>query len=228
MSKLVDMTGLRFGRLTVISRTENNRQGKAQWLCSCDCGKEIVRAAADLKKNGDRQSCGCMRGAWIAEKQRTHGMSQHPAYSVWHSMKQRCTEPTHHAWKNYGCRGIKVCERWLNSFENFWADMGPSYARGLELDRKDNDQGYSPENCRWIPRKSNMRNRRSSRVIDSPLGRMTVAELAEKSGIGETTLLYRLDNGWPTELLLTEPNVRNPSTTSGIVVKGTNSASATP
>ena len=123
---------------------------------------------------------------------------------------------------------LTVISRAENDFENFWADMGPSYAPGLELDRKDNEQGYSPENCRWIPRKSNMRNRRSSRVIDTPLGRMTVAELAERSGIGETTLLYRLANGWPAESLLTEPNARNMSTTSGIVARGTNSASTTP
>ena len=101
--------------------------------------------------------------------------------------------------------------------------MGPTWKKGLELDRIDNDKGYGPENCHWVTRKENTRNTRKSRIVNSPLGRITVGELSEKTGIGVTTLLYRLDHNWPTESLCIPPDVRNKSTISGIVVRGTDS-----
>jgi hypothetical protein len=223
-TRLEDLTGRRFGYLTVLERAENNNQGKTQWKCRCFCGNEIIVPAGDLKKpNREYMSCGCMKWITIAKKRRTHGMSHHPAWGVWHSMKQRCLDVNHPAFHNYGGRGISVCDRWLENFENFWQDMGSTWKKGLELDRVDNNRGYEPGNCRWVERKTNNRNRRTNRVVDSPLGRMTVAELSEKTGIGVTTLLYRLDHGWPTESLCVPPDTRNVSTTSGIVVRGTDS-----
>ena len=99
--------------------------------------------------------------------------------------------------------------------------MGPTYQKGLELDRINNEEGYYPGNCRWVSRKINSRNKRDSRLVDSPFGRITVAELSEKTGIGVTTLLYRLDHSWPIELLCIPPDVKNKFTTSGIVARGT-------
>ena len=222
--KLEDLTGRRFGYLTVLNRVENDAHGKTQWRCLCFCGNETVVAASDLKKsNRDKRSCGCMTWITIRESRKTHGLSHHPAWGVWHSMKQRCLDPNHHAYHNYGGRGITVCERWQESFENFWEDMGPTWKKGLELDRIDNDKGYGPENCHWVTRKENTRNTRKSRIVNSPLGRITVGELSEKTGIGVTTLLYRLDHNWPTESLCIPPDVRNKSTISGIVVRGTDS-----
>ena len=148
-------------------------------------------------------------------------MTHHPAFGVWHSMKQRCMDPNHPAYHNYGGRGITVCQEWAESFERFWEAMGPTYQRGLELDRINNEEGYYPGNCRWVSRKINSRNKRGSRLVDSPFGRITVSELSEKTDIGVTTLLYRLDHNWPTELLCIPPDSRNKSTTSGIVVRGT-------
>ena len=221
-SRLIDLSGQTFHYLTVLERAENNAQGKPQWLCQCICGKQVVVSTWDLlDKKYPTKSCGCMRNQLIGEAQKTHGMSYHPAFAVWHSMKQRCLDTNHHAYHNYGGRGITVCDRWLESFENFWNDMGASWQKGLELDRIDNNKGYSPENCRWGERKLNARNRRTNRTIDSPLGRMSVSELAERTGIGETTLLYRLDHDWPTESLCIKPDARNVCTTSGIVVRGT-------
>lgn len=205
--KLTDLTGQKFGTQTVLGLSaERNRQGKPLWIVECECGRIHAVVARDLKRS---KSCGCLTGRIISESRKTHGMTDHPAYGVWHSMVQRCTEPTHQAWKNYGGRGITVCERWLHSFENFWADMGPTYERGLDLDRRDNEAGYSPENCRWVTRKVNNRNKRDSRYVETSLGKMTVAELSEKTGIGVTTLHYRLNHGVTGDSLLTTPDFAN-------------------
>lgn len=229
MERAEDLTGRQFHYLTVLYRVPNKAPKRARWKCRCVCGREVEVDAKDLRrKDRHTMSCGCMKGKLIGERQQTHGMSRHPAWAVWHSMRQRCLDPSHKAYHNYGGRGITICTDWLNSFEAFWQDMGPSYQPGLDLDRIDNSKGYSPENCRWTTRKINSRNRRTNRVIDTPLGRMTVSELSERIGIGETTLLYRLDHGWPTESLCTRPNVRNLCTTSGIVARGTVSPSTIP
>lgn len=228
MSKLIDLTGQRFHYLTVLERASNTQDGKARWLCQCDCGRKTVVAAADLKKKRNcTKSCGCMSKQLIGESNKTHGMSHHPAFGVWHSMKQRCGDPNHPAYHNYGGRGIKVCPEWEHSFEQFWMDMGPTYRGGMELDRVDNNRGYDPQNCRWVTRKKNARNRRTNRVIESIYGPMAVSELSEKTGIGETTLLYRLDHGWPIESLCAPPDVRNRYTTSGTADLGTGSAFTT-
>ena len=222
VSRLIDLTGQKFHYLTVLERAENTKDGKTQWLCQCVCGRKTVVAASDLKrKRYSTKSCGCMSSSLIAKARKTHGMSHHPAWGVWHSMKQRCMDPNHPAYHNYGGRGITVCQEWLDSFETFWADMGPTYQRGMDLDRINNNGGYHPGNCRWVSRKINSRNKRDSRMVDSSFGRITVAELSEKTGIGVTTLLYRLDHNWPAKLLCIPPDLRNKSTTSGIVVRGT-------
>ena len=224
MAHAMDLTGQQYHYLTALYRVENNHQGKPRWRCRCVCGREVNVSASDLKKKKyPTMSCGCMKRRLIGEGTRTHGMSKHPAWAVWHSMKQRCLSSNHQAYHNYGERGITVCPEWLQSFDNFWRDMGPTYLPGMDLDRIDNNQGYSPNNCRWVSRKETNRNKRSNRLINSPLGIMTVSELCEKTGIGETTMLYRLDHNWPPELLCAKPDVRNLCTTSKIVVRGTDS-----
>lgn len=226
MGKARDLTGHQYSYLMVLKREGSNRHGKPTWRCRCVCGREIVVPGYYLNRKGRKyhqRSCGCMKNKLISQAQTKHGMSHHPAFAVWHSMKQRCEDPQHRAYQNYGGRGIKVCEEWQRSFETFWHDMGSTYKQGLELDRIDNDKGYCAENCRWVERKINARNRRVTRLIDTPYGRMSVAELCELTGIGETTILYRLDHKWPTEFLCAKPDYRNVYTTSGIVVRGTDS-----
>ena len=146
-------------------------------------------------------------------------MSEHPVWAVWHSMKQRCTDPNHKAWANYGGRGITVCKRWLKSFAAFWEDMGPTYKPGLELDRKDNNAGYSPENCRWVTRKENAQNKRCS----LRKGKESVTEMAKRSGISRSTLYYRIHHGVPDELLLTPPDTKNRFSTSSTADRDTSS-----
>ena len=228
MRRAEDLTGRQFHYLTVLYRVPNKTPKLARWRCRCICGQEVDVNAQDLKHKGhSTKSCGCMKAKLIGDGNRTHGMSKHPAWAVWHSMKQRCLDPTHEAYHNYGGRGITICTEWLNSFEAFWRDMGPTYQSGLDLDRIDNNKGYSPDNCHWATRKANNRNNRTNRVIETPMGIMTVSELSERTGIGETTLLYRLDHGWPTESLCAEPDAKNRYTTSGIAARGTGSPSMT-
>jgi len=135
-------------------------------------------------------------------------MSKHPVYGVWRGMIDRCKLPSHQAWGRYGGRGITVCPQWTE-FEVFWADMQTGYGPGLELDRRDNSLGYSPENCRWVTSQVNCRNRRSETLIQTPNGPLPLWQAAEVSGIGKTTLSYRHQHNWPAARMFDKPDVSN-------------------
>jgi hypothetical protein len=134
-----------------------------------------------------------------------HGLSYIPEYRCWQTMRLRCNVPSNPAYKDYGARGITVCDRWIESPETFLADMGKKPTEKHELDRIDNDKGYSPENCRWATRSENDRNRRSNRFLEYDGHCRTIAEWAERHNIRSDTLTYRLDNGWDIALALSTP-----------------------
>lgn len=156
----VDLTGRRFDRLKVIERKSppNNRR-ECYWLCKCDCGNRVVVAAYSLK-NGLSRSCGCLQRELIGDRMRTHGMFGTREYRTWFSMKERCYKSNNAGYYKYGGRGIRVCRRWIESFENFYADMGPK-PKGLTLERIDSDGDYEPSNCKWATYKEQNLNRRS-------------------------------------------------------------------
>lgn len=186
-----DMEGKIFKRLTVLSRAGATTTGVATWNVRCVCGEEYVVSGA-LLRIGRAQPCRC----------RVHGMCGTPTYAAWESMKQRCLNPTARSFKNYGGRGITVCERWL-AFENFLADMGVR-PDGNELDRTDNSKGYSPENCRWVDRKTNNRNKRTNVMLSFSGRTQCLKDWATELGIHPTTLKKRMANGWPLETALTK------------------------
>ena len=205
-----DITGFRRGALTVL-RYAGSTGTKGIWAVQCDCGNVAYWDTRDIERN---QSCGCKRSALISKASTKHGMSTHPAYWVWRSMVDRCTLPTHQSWHNYGARGITVCPQWVERFDNFWTDMGPTYATGLDLDRTDNNAGYSPGNCRWVTRATNANNRRTTVLIDTPAGRMSIAQAAQVAGIGVSTMHYRVQHEWPAETLFRDPHSGVQPTTS--------------
>lgn len=211
--RAVDITGLRVGYLTAL-RYHGSDGKKSLWVVRCDCGVEKLLCPSELKKQKARgilASCGCMKRASIAARRTSHGMSKHPAFAVWRSMLDRCYLPTHQAWARYGGRGIQVCARWRESFESFWADMGPTYREGLTLDRIDVNKGYATENCRWATVLEQQNNRRDNLVL--PNGQ-TAAQYADSIGLPRSTIYYRLAAGVPFDKLGAPSDVRNRFTTS--------------
>ena len=188
--RVIDLTGQRFGMLTVLERAGRKRN-RVAWRCRCDCGKESIVCALDLR-SGDVKSCGCMKGSWIAESKLKHGMSGSRLYRVWAGMKDRCLNRNEKEYPNYGERGISVCNEWME-FEPFqkWA-LANGYSDKLTIDRIDVNGDYCPENCRWATWKEQANNKRNNRFLEFNGRRQTVAQWAEEIGIDWTTLLDRL------------------------------------
>lgn len=205
--KVIDLKGKKFGRLTIIDFAEI-RYRRAFWLCECVCGNVKIVDGIRLR-SGKTRSCGCLRREMSAERGRRlntiHGGSYTSEYRIWISMRSRCLDETHTSYHNYGGRGIKVCDRWRESFVSFLEDMGPRPSLQHSIDRIDNDGDYTPKNCRWATMKEQRRNSRQNRFIIAFGERRTLIEWSECYGIGPRTISRRLEFGWPTEDAIARP-----------------------
>lgn len=212
MSKIKDLTGQHYGRLTVLDYAGSDKRGKATWRCTCECGNTATVDGYDLR-HGHTTSCGCLRREIMREIGKRSGEGKHPAthgmagtrlYNVWIKMKGRCSNPNSDNYKHYGGRGITVCTEWVNSFETFrdWA-LANGYRDDLTIDRIDNDGPYCPDNCRWVSMTHQANNRRSNRCITFNGKTQTTRQWADELGIPYEVLRRRFDKGWSAERALT-------------------------
>lgn len=190
-AKLKVEPGIRFGMLTVVAKASPANHGHPRWLCACECGKECVVRQSQLT---NRVSCGCEARAKQIVRNTKHGMFGTVEYHCWNSMRGRCQNPQDANYKNYGGRGISVCEQW-QSFEGFFADMGYRPSKEHSLDRIDNDGNYTPENCRWATRNEQGRNRRTCTFIDFDGHRKAAIDWCELLGVPYQTVMQRLSRG---------------------------------
>ncbi len=202
--RLVDLVGKKFNALEVVSRNGSDCGGHPQWLCRCECGKETSVLGADLKR-GSTKSCGCLKTKANGDAHRTHGLSGIPEYRTWRMMILRCSVPSAKGYKNYGGRGISVCERWLASTSDFIKDMGPKPFPEAEIDRIDVNGNYEPSNCRWLSKKENLRNMRKSRLVKYRGKTICCSAWAELFGLKGYTVANRIANGWSPHRALNTP-----------------------
>lgn len=208
----IDLTGQRFGRLTVIRYSHRLRTKSgdcySMWLAVCDCGTEKAYRGTSLRV-GNTTSCGCLTRERSAEAARiahtTHGMTDTPTWKSWKSMHDRCLLPAHKSYERY--KDFKICDRWLNDFEAFLADMGER-PPGTTLERIDNEGDYTPSNCRWATPKEQARNRRSNLLITANGKTKTAVEWAEELGMRSCTLVRRARAGMPPERILARESLK--------------------
>ena len=203
-----DMSGLKFTRLTVISRAESDKNGNARWHCQCDCGTRTITSGFTLR-NGEAKSCGCLTTEQMVERNTKHSKAGTSEYMIWAHMIQRCTNQKHEHYHNYGGRGIRVCDKWAASFEAFFADVGPRPSSRHSIDRINNDGDYEPGNVRWATRREQATNRRNNLIVEYKGRSMTMIEAIEAAPFPVSIggVRGRLQRGWTLdEALDTPPN----------------------
>ena len=199
--------GTRFGRLVVVKRVENDGE-MARVECLCDCGNTTVVRTTSLRA-GKTLSCGCYGKERRGELSKTHGMHNTPTYRSYHGMIQRCYNENNSRYPQYGGRGIIVCDRWKESFENFLEDMGER-PEGLTIDRKDVDGNYEKDNCRWATDAEQAANKQNTRYTRVGGKRWALAELMAIHDVPVSTIAYRLKAGYTPEQAISKGKLPNP------------------
>lgn len=198
-----DLSGQRFGRLMAVSPAGATPAGAYRWHCRCDCGAQKVVTGMHLV-SGDTASCGCLRRDINSALHARHRMVRSSEYKAWQCMRSRCLNPRNPDYRNYGGRGVAVCEQW-DSFESFLADMGSKPSRAHTIDRIDNNGNYEPSNCRWATRKQQNRNRRDNRHLSFRGQTKVLSEWIEELGLSRAAVNSRLHRGWSVERTFTAP-----------------------
>lgn len=196
MSKIRDLSGQKFGRLTVLEFAGMNKKRNSMWRCRCECGAETI--VLGYKLTGDHtKSCGCLNKETTSKRVRKHGLRNSRIYNCWRGMNQRCHNPNEPAYPQYGGRGITVCDEWRHSFESFYEwSMANGYTDLLTIERENVDKGYSPENCCWADMKTQQNNRTNNHLITFNGKTQTLTLWAEEFGMKPGTLFFRIRSGW--------------------------------
>lgn len=196
MPARIDLLGKRFGRLEV-SAYAGHRKGKAYWDCVCDCGQQAT-VSGECLRAGKTSSCGCYRSERLGQIRRKHGMSNTPEWTAYYRMLARCYNPNTASFPHYGGRGIKVCDRWRESFASFYEDMGPRPA-GHSLDRIDVDGDYEPANCRWATATQQAQNKTTNINLTHEGQTKCLTQWAREYEVPLLTAYSRLQRGLPFE-----------------------------
>lgn len=200
-----DLTGKRYGSLTVIKLAYKTKDNRNCWLCKCDCGNETI-VRSDNLINGHTESCGCLRERTSRKLLTTHGLSETRIYKIYKGMKARTTNENATEYKNYGGRGIKVCDEWINDFKAFYDwSINNGYKDGLTIDRIDVNGNYEPSNCRWATIKEQANNRTNNHFITYNGETHTMKQWSEKLNIDYKRLWSRINRyHWSIERALTQ------------------------
>lgn len=191
MPARMKLEGQKFDRLLVLSfagMTEGLK--RSLWNCVCDCGTELKVRGIDLAY-GRKPSCGCKRREAVSKQMRTHGRSKTPEWSVWMSIKARCKLPTCVGYKHYGGRGISICKRWDEAFENFYSDMGPRPSKRHSIERIDVNGNYEPGNCKWGTWAEQVSNKRNTYFVQYSGERVALRKLYEMSSKSVSYVKFR-------------------------------------
>lgn len=198
----VDLTGKRFGKLTVIEKVRMS-YAKYKWRCICDCGNEHFVNTYHLT-HGDVKSCGCEQYKACV----THGMAETRLYHIWCTMKARCYRETAQKYPRYGARGIKMLEEWKNDFQSFYDwSMANGYQENLSIDRIDNDGDYCPSNCRWADARTQANNTSTNVYIEYKGEIKTMSQLAREHNIKPSIVSRRIKRGWDAERAIETPRI---------------------
>ena len=205
-----NLLGKRFGRLVVVKQAGKAKCGNYLWLCKCDCGTEKVILASSLR-SGVTQSCGCLGREQFGNRTRKHGQSGTRLYRLWNTIITRCECTASESYKDYGGRGIKMCDEWRNNYQAFrdWA-LATGYDENAPtgkctIDRIDVNGNYCPENCRWVTKAYQANNKRNNHFLELDGERHTVKEWSEITGLKTVTILSRIQRGWDTQRVLQDP-----------------------
>lgn len=203
MPKLINLTGQKFGRLTALYKLNNYHKDRVHWLCICDCDN-LVEVSRNNLQSSTTKSCGCYNKERIKETNSTHGKSHSRLYDIYYKMRSRCYNKNDKCYKDYGARGITICDDWLCSYATFYKwSIENRYREGLTIDRIDNNKGYSPNNCRWVTMKTQCRNTRHNKCYTINGETHCLKEWCEILNLKYNTVYHRLYKlGWPIEKAL--------------------------